>query len=141
MDRQYQVKEPRNSKEMFFYRISLVRFTLICGPWGIVSTFKNNIDILWLYELSNLHCQDDRPAAAEWSRWNDCRVGRQWISWYLCQMVMTLDDYSLIGAYVRSNLCYSILLRLLIRAVTNRIFSSEQTYFPSCVRNMFWFTI
>ena len=44
---------------------------------------------------------------------------------------------------VRRNLFYLICLRLLIssRAVTNRIFLSKKTYYPSCVRNMLWVTI
>ena len=44
------------------------------------------------------------------------------------------------GSLVRSNLCYLICLRHLIRSrgVTNLIFFSEKTYFPSCVRNMFY---
>ena len=46
-----------------------------------------------------------------------------------------------IGAHVMSNLCYLNCLRHLIRSrsVTYRIFFfSEKTYFPSCVRNMFY---
>ena len=45
-----------------------------------------------------------------------------------------LDGISEIGAHVRSNICYSICLRHLIRskAATNRIFfKSEKTYFSS----------
>ena len=45
-----------------------------------------------------------------------------------CMMVSILDGNSRIGAHVRSNLCYLICLRYLIRsrAVTNRIFFSPK---------------
>ena len=58
-------------------------------------------------------------------------------------MVLLLDGNSEICAHVRGNLCYLICFRHLIRAksVTNRIFFSEKTYFPSCVRNIIWVTI
>ena len=51
-------------------------------------------------------------------------------------MVLILDGNCEIGAHVRSNLCYLTYLRTLIssRVGTNRIFLSEKTYIPSCVR-------
>ena len=51
-------------------------------------------------------------------------------------MVLLLDDFSEIGARVRSNVCYLICLRhwMRLRADENRMFFSP----PSCVRNMFW---
>ena len=54
-------------------------------------------------------------------------------------MVLILDGILEIGAQARSNLCYLISLRHLIRstAVTNRIFSQKKHYSPLCVRNMF----
>ena len=55
-------------------------------------------------------------------------------------IVLILDSNSGIGTHVRSDLGYLICLRHLFRsrAVTNLIFLSlENTYFPSCVRNMF----
>ena len=53
-------------------------------------------------------------------------------------MVLILDGNSEIGAQVRSNLCYLIWLRHLIRsrAVKNRIFFIRKYVF-SCVHNMF----
>ena len=50
-----------------------------------------------------------------------------------------LDGNSEVCAHVRSNLCYLICLRQLIRsrAATNRIFSLQKDFFPSCMRNMF----
>ena len=53
--------------------------------------------------------------------------------------MVLIDGNSEIGAHVRSNLCYLICLRHLIRsrAVTNRISISEKTYFALYVRNMF----
>ena len=54
-------------------------------------------------------------------------------------MVLILDGNLEIGAHVRSNLCYLNFLRHLLRviAVTNIILFTKNTYFPSCVRNMF----
>ena len=54
-------------------------------------------------------------------------------------IVLMLDGSSEICTHVRSNLYYLIYLRHLIgsRAVDNRIFVSEKTYFPSSVRDMF----
>ena len=53
-------------------------------------------------------------------------------------MVLMLDAKSQIGAHGRSNFCYLTCIRLLIssREGTNRIFLSENTYFPSGVRSM-----
>ena len=47
------------------------------------------------------------------------------------------------GAQVRSNLCYLICLRHLIRSreEAHLIFSSKKTNYPACVRNMVWSTI
>ena len=58
-------------------------------------------------------------------------------------MVLIEDGNSFIGACVRRNLSHSNYLRNLIwsRAVTNRIFLSEKTYFPTCVRNILWVAI
>ena len=58
-------------------------------------------------------------------------------------MVLILDGNSEIGAQVRSNLCYLICLKHLIRnkAVSNRVIFSEKTYVPLCARNMLWVTI
>ena len=59
-------------------------------------------------------------------------------------MALILDGNPEISVHMRSNLCYLICLRHLIRsrAVTNRIFFfSEKSYFPSCVRVKFWVTI
>ena len=51
--------------------------------------------------------------------------------------VLLFDGNSEIGLQVGSNLCYLVCLMHLIRsrAVTNQK-CSENTYFPSCVRNM-----
>ena len=58
-------------------------------------------------------------------------------------MVPILDSNSETGAHVRSDLCYLICSRLLIRseAVTNRIFSPKRpiTFMRFC--KMFWITI
>ena len=58
-------------------------------------------------------------------------------------MVLKLYGNSEIGAHIMSNLCYLTWLSHLIRsrAVTYLLFFPEKTYFPSCVRNMFWVTI
>ena len=56
----------------------------------------------------------------------------------LYSMLLILGGNSEIGAQLRSNLCYLICLRHLIRSreVTDLIFFfSEKTYFPSHVRN------
>ena len=56
-------------------------------------------------------------------------------------MIIVLGGKSNIGAHVWSNIYYLACFRHLIssRAVTNRIFSSlENTYFPLCLRNIFW---
>ena len=60
-----------------------------------------------------------------------------------CTIVLILDGKSEFVVYVRSNLCRWICLGRLIkiRAVKNRIVSSEKFNFPWCVRNMFWVTI
>ena len=49
-------------------------------------------------------------------------------------MVLIVDGNSEIDAHVGSNLCYLICLRHSIRskAVTNRIFLFEKTYFHAC---------
>ena len=62
---------------------------------------------------------------------------------FIFATLLILDGISEIGAYVRSNLCYLICLRHLNRSreVTNSIFLSEKTYFPSCVHTIFWVTI
>ena len=48
-----------------------------------------------------------------------------------------------LGAHVRSNLCYLICLRHLIRSrvVTDKFFFSEKSYFSSCVRSNLKVTI
>ena len=53
-------------------------------------------------------------------------------------IVLILYGNSEIGAHVRNNLCYLIRLRHLIRsrAVTHLVFFSENTDFPSYVRNI-----
>ena len=58
-------------------------------------------------------------------------------------MVLILDGNSEIGAQLSRDQRYWICSRQLIRvrAFTNRFFSSEKTYFPSCMRNLFWITI
>ena len=55
---------------------------------------------------------------------------------------LILDGNSEIGAHVRSNLCYLICLRHLIRprAVGWYFILSEKTYLPSYVRNRLWVT-
>ena len=57
--------------------------------------------------------------------------------------LLILDGNSEIGAHVRSNLWYLICLRHWFRprAVGNCIIFSARTYFPLCVRNIFWVTI
>ena len=52
-------------------------------------------------------------------------------------MVLLLDGNSEIGAHVRSNLCYLICLRHLIKLRSHKSDLSEKTYFPLCVRTMF----
>ena len=58
-------------------------------------------------------------------------------------MVFISDGNSENGAHVGSTLWYSICLRhfRLGREQSKIVFFSETTYFPSCVRNMFWVTI
>ena len=55
-------------------------------------------------------------------------------------MVLIVDGNPKIVAHARRNLCYLTCLRHLIRprAVSNQNFSSDNIYFPSCVRNLFW---
>ena len=57
--------------------------------------------------------------------------------------VLILDVNSEMGAHVRSNSCYLICLRHLIRLreVTKLFFLSEKTFFPSCLRNLHFVTI
>ena len=47
-----------------------------------------------------------------------------------------------IGTHVRSNLCYLISIGhlIMLTAVTDGIFCFKKTYFPACVRNLFWVT-
>ena len=61
----------------------------------------------------------------------------------MMQKWMILDGNSEINTHIRSNFCYLICLRRLIRsrAVTNLFFFSARPYFPWCVRKMFWVTI
>ena len=55
-------------------------------------------------------------------------------------IALILDGSSELGVHVRSNLCWLICLKHLIRsrAVTDRTYIfSEKAYFHSCVRKMF----
>ena len=76
----------------------------------------------------------------------------KWMIWWVSApeqsgseyiMVVVLDGNSDIGAHVRTNLCYPISLKDLIRlrVVTNRIFLLREDLIPACVRNIFWVTI
>ena len=50
-------------------------------------------------------------------------------------MLLILNGNSEIGTHVKSNLCYLVLVIGIcsdLKAVTNRIFSSEKTYFSAC---------
>mgnify|MGYP006975910399 CR=1 FL=1 len=64
-------------------------------------------------------------------------------SCFCFHIVSILYSNSEKGAHNRSNLCYSICSRHLIKskAVTNQIFLPKKTNFSSCVRNMVWVTI
>ena len=65
---------------------------------------------------------------------------------YICTswiMVLVFDGNSEIvaHAHVRSNIYYLIFLSIRARAIRNNFLLAENTYYPLCVRNIFWVTI